>query len=74
MDSSVSKIVLIVQGGPSALGKRYVDSKFEVPFRCKFILSYVSVWSNNPFYQGFWTWSEDDDELPLVDRLACGLR
>ena len=27
-----------VQGGPSALGKRYVDSKFEVAFCCKFIL------------------------------------
>ena len=25
-------------GGPSALGKRYVDSKFEVAFSCKFIL------------------------------------
>ena len=27
-----------IQGGPSALGKRYVDSKFEVAFSCKFIL------------------------------------
>ena len=28
----------LVQGGPSALGKRYVDSKFEVAFSSKFIL------------------------------------
>ena len=27
-----------IQGGPSASGKRYVDSKFEVAFSCKFIL------------------------------------
>ena len=27
-----------LQGGPSALGKRYVDSKFEVAFSSKFIL------------------------------------
>ena len=27
-----------VQGGPSASGKGYVDSKFEVAFGCKFIL------------------------------------
>ena len=27
-----------IQGGPSASGKRYVDSKFEVAFCCKFIL------------------------------------
>ena len=27
-----------IQGGPSALGKGYVDSKFEVAFSCKFIL------------------------------------
>ena len=27
-----------LQGGPSASGKRYVDSKFEVAFSCKFIL------------------------------------
>ena len=26
-----------VQGGPSALGKKYVDTKFEVAFSCKFI-------------------------------------
>ena len=30
--------VVYVQGGPSASGKRYVDSKFEVAFSCKFIL------------------------------------
>ena len=30
--------LLAVQGGPSASGKRYVDSKFEVAFSCEFIL------------------------------------
>ena len=33
-----SKIVFKVQGGSSTLGKRYVDSKFEVAFSSKFIL------------------------------------
>ena len=28
----------LVQGSPTALGKKYVDTKFEVAFRCKFIL------------------------------------
>ena len=28
----------LVQGGPSASGKRYVDSKFEVAFSSNFIL------------------------------------
>ena len=28
----------LLQGGPSALGKRYVDSKFEVAFSSNFIL------------------------------------
>ena len=28
----------VVQGGPSALGKRYVDSKLEVAFSSNFIL------------------------------------
>ena len=27
-----------IQGGPSALGKNYVDTKFEVAFSCKFSL------------------------------------
>ena len=30
--------VMRVQGGPSALGKNYVDTKVEVAFSCKFIL------------------------------------
>ena len=34
----VIQMWIAVQGGPSALGKRYVDSKFEVAFSSKFIL------------------------------------
>ena len=30
--------LMILQGDPSALGKRYVDTKFEVVFSCRFIL------------------------------------
>ena len=32
------EIQIDLQGGPSALGKNYVDTKFEVAFSCKFIL------------------------------------
>ena len=38
LNSAISATSGIVQGGPSALGKRYVDSKFEVAFSSKFIL------------------------------------
>ena len=34
----LNPIPCLVQGGPSALGKGYVDSKFEVAFSCKLIL------------------------------------
>ena len=36
--AQVSLILINIQGGPSALGKNYVDTKFEVAFSCKFSL------------------------------------
>ena len=40
-----------VQGGPSALGKNYVDTKFEVAFSCKF-----SLWPRPP--TELWIWCQ----------------
>ena len=34
----MSKAPIPLQGGPSALGKNYVDTKFQVAFSCKFSL------------------------------------
>ena len=36
--ATTRRVPHLLQGGPSALGKRYVDSKFEVAFSSKFIL------------------------------------
>ena len=34
---NAGEYIIYLQGGPSALGKNYVDTKFEVAFSCKFI-------------------------------------
>ena len=35
-------------------------------------LCIIPHWPNYPYYAVFWTCSDDDDELPLLDRLADG--